>query len=135
MKGEQAMGGKYFIFFCLAFFMFTNTIGFAQDTTKVKPNKKQHQLKFVDKNGDGYNDNAPDHDGDGIPNGLDPDWLKSRHKKRPVFRDLDGDGINDLIQNRSGGNKNFLHGKRPRPNTKKPNRPKLRIGPKMRGRK
>jgi len=32
---------------------------------------------FVDLNGDGFNDNAPDHDGDGIPNGLDPDWVKS----------------------------------------------------------
>ncbi len=32
---------------------------------------------FVDLNGDGFNDNAPDHDGDGIPNGLDPDWIKN----------------------------------------------------------
>ena len=32
---------------------------------------------FVDLNGDGYNDNAPDADGDGIPNGLDPDYIKS----------------------------------------------------------
>jgi hypothetical protein len=29
---------------------------------------------FVDLDGDGFNDNAPDHDGDGIPNGLDPDY-------------------------------------------------------------
>lgn len=33
-------------------------------------------LKFIDLNGDGFNDNAPDHDGDGIPNGLDPDYIK-----------------------------------------------------------
>ncbi len=32
---------------------------------------------FVDMNGDGFNDNAPDHDGDGIPNGQDPDWIKN----------------------------------------------------------
>jgi hypothetical protein len=32
---------------------------------------------FVDLNGDGINDNAPDADGDGIPNGLDPDWIKN----------------------------------------------------------
>lgn len=32
---------------------------------------------FIDLNGDGFNDNAPDHDGDGIPNGLDPDWIKN----------------------------------------------------------
>lgn len=129
------MGGKQFIFFLLTFFLLSNAIGFAQDTTQVKPNKKQHQLKFVDKNGDGYNDNAPDHDGDGIPNGLDPDWLKSHNKKRPAFRDLDGDGINDLIQNRQKGNKNFPHGNRPRLKLKKPNHPKPRFGPKLRGRK
>jgi hypothetical protein len=32
---------------------------------------------FVDLNGDGFNDNAPDHDGDGIPNGLDTDYVKN----------------------------------------------------------
>jgi hypothetical protein len=32
---------------------------------------------FVDMNGDGFNDNAPDHDGDGIPNGQDPDWTRN----------------------------------------------------------
>ncbi len=31
---------------------------------------------FVDLDGDGFNDNAPDHDGDGIPNGQDPDYIK-----------------------------------------------------------
>lgn len=39
---------------------------------------------FVDKNGDGYNDNAPDDDGDGIPNCLDPDYkiLKMQKEKK-----------------------------------------------------
>lgn len=32
--------------------------------------------KFVDLNGDGFNDKALDHDGDGIPNGQDPDFIK-----------------------------------------------------------
>ena len=32
---------------------------------------------FVDLNGDGFNDNAPDHDDDGIPNGLDEDYIKN----------------------------------------------------------
>jgi len=41
-----------------------------------------HGPLFVDEDGDGYRDNAPDHDGDGIPNGRDPDY------KRP----LDGSG-------------------------------------------
>lgn len=31
---------------------------------------------FVDDNGDGINDLAPDADGDGIPNGLDPDYVR-----------------------------------------------------------
>ena len=32
---------------------------------------------FIDLNGDGFNDNAPDHDNDGIPNGLDADYVKN----------------------------------------------------------
>ena len=58
----------------------------------------QHGRGFVDLNGDGYNDNAPDHDGDGIPNGLDPDYTGSKmhNGNGPhAFIDLDGDGIND----------------------------------------
>lgn len=59
-------------------------------------NKFQHGRGFVDKNGDGFNDNAPDDDGDGIPNGLDPDFRKGMmHKKGMGFKDADGDGIND----------------------------------------
>ncbi|MFC1528081.1 hypothetical protein ACFL5D_05005 [Candidatus Neomarinimicrobiota bacterium] len=53
---------------------------------------------FIDADGDGYNDNAPDHDGDGIPNRLDPDWTKGQNRKMNYI-DADGDGINDLIQN------------------------------------
>ena len=44
---------------------------------------------------------APDHDGDGIPNGLDPDYQKLKAKKEQAkkkkYIDLDGDGINDYI--------------------------------------
>ncbi len=54
----------------------------------------QHGKNFVDKNGDGYNDNAPDHDGDGIPNGVDPDYTGPKLQKNK-FVDLNGDGIND----------------------------------------
>lgn len=54
----------------------------------------QHGKGFVDKNGDGYNDNAPDHDGDGIPNGVDPDYKGPKLQKNK-FVDLNGDGIND----------------------------------------
>ena len=61
---------------------------------KRKNPPAQHGKGFVDKNGDGYNDNAPDHDGDGIPNGLDPDYTGSKLQKNK-FVDLNGDGIND----------------------------------------
>ncbi len=54
----------------------------------------QHGNRFVDLDGDGYNDNAPDHDGDGIPNGLDEDYVGA-NKGKNKFVDLDGDGIND----------------------------------------
>ena len=63
------------------------------DTTKTPP---QHGKNFVDANGDGYNDNAPDEDGDGIPNGLDPDYTGPKHQYgKKAFVDLDGDGIDD----------------------------------------
>ena len=91
---------------------------YAQDTTKVKSQTKaqekaqnevqqkmqnniQHGRNFVDENGDGYNDNAPDHDGDGIPNGLDPDYKRNRIKMQQQelpYIDLNGDGINDNLQ-------------------------------------
>jgi len=71
-----------------------------------------HGIGFVDENGDGYNDNAPDSDGDGIPNGQDPDYVPvndgtgSRLGNMGVngfgagvrglgFIDEDGDGFND----------------------------------------
>ena len=71
-------------------------------SSTVFAQQKQHRHKnaqiFIDANGDGYNDNAPDHDGDGIPNGLDPDWTKGQNRNRNYI-DGDGDGINDLQQN------------------------------------
>ncbi len=68
---------------------------------------------FVDLDGDGYNDNAPDADGDGIPNGLDPDWVKNpedgtgnmfgfKKANGPKFVDLDGDGFNDNAPDADG---------------------------------
>ena len=91
-------------------------IGFSTATAQDKPggghkNKAKHNQGFVDKNGDGYNDNAPDHDGDGIPNSLDPDWQKlQKNKNKHRFIDLDGDGINDNIEN-SSNKQEFSHQK------------------------
>jgi hypothetical protein len=72
----------------------------AQDSTQTKKTnrgknktsveqktKLKHGVGFVDANGDGYND------GDGIPNGLDEDYVKGSARKG--FVDEDGDGIND----------------------------------------
>ena len=61
-------------------------------------NKIQHGNRFQDKNGDGLNDNAPDHDGDGIPNGQDADYDGAKNRAGNVkkgFVDENGDGIND----------------------------------------
>jgi hypothetical protein len=86
----------------------------AEDSTgndtgqQIKQNKSgrtgsqvKHGRRFVDKDGDGYNDNAPDHDGDGIPNGLDPDYMGSKSRRR--YRgsaDMKGESVNDNSFNR-----------------------------------
>jgi hypothetical protein len=51
------------------------------ETTQNKVQTKSafrhgYRIAFVDENGDGINDLARDADGDGIPNGQDPDWVK-----------------------------------------------------------
>ncbi len=97
---------KKITFIIFSFSMLFTFNLFAQHSGKVqvKNNKNKasinvevqhgshHGKGFVDLDGDGYNDNAPDHDGDGIPNGLDPDYRKGKMRG---FVDLDGDGIND----------------------------------------
>ena len=40
------------------------------------PGQGNGVCQFIDEDGDGFNDLAPDADGDGIPNGLDPDYVK-----------------------------------------------------------
>ena len=89
--------------------MFIYGVSFAQEAEKKevkneKPSQEKSQKinqKFIDLDGDGFNDNAPDHDGDGIPNGLDPDWQKQDEK----FVDLDGDGINDTALGQQSKNR------------------------------
>ena len=80
---------------------------YAQDSTKTDKEKEiiEHNQQFIDNDGDGYNDNAPDHDGDGIPNGLDSDWqkLNKKQRNRHRFVDLDGDGINDNLPSEQDG--------------------------------
>ena len=77
--------------------------GLAQDQGDDSPKTgQQHGRAFVDENGDGFNDNAPDHDGDGIPNGQDPDYSRSGLGRGRGFIDADGDGINDYAQDADG---------------------------------
>ena len=48
-----------------------------QNTVQAKSAfRHRNRIAFVDENGDGINDRAKDADGDGIPNGQDPDWVK-----------------------------------------------------------
>ncbi len=80
----------------MALFMVNGTT--AQTTTPPV----QHGTHFVDKNGDGFNDNAPDADGDGIPNGQDPDYVKTGMGQGAGFVDENGDGINDNAPDADG---------------------------------
>lgn len=67
-----------------------------QVTSEKKVQNKVHGNGFVDANNDGYNDNAPDIDGDGIPNGRDEDYTGAKIRKNGKgFIDLNGDGLND----------------------------------------
>lgn len=52
-------------------FLFT-----ASDTNAQTAKDGKGTKGFIDLNGDGINDNAIDSDGDGIPNGKDPDYVK-----------------------------------------------------------
>ena len=76
------------------------TMSYSQDTNK----NIVHGSNFVDENGDGYNDNAPDHDGDGIPNGQDPDYQRqgAGNNKGYRFIDENGDGVCDRFQDADG---------------------------------
>ncbi|GEM_PF-1578395 len=66
-----------------------------RDTTLILI--RGHGRGFVDADGDGYNDNAPDHDGDGIPNGLDPDFQRFRRMRGRVLVDADSNGFDDRL--------------------------------------
>ncbi len=62
--------------------------------------------QFIDEDGDGFNDLAPDADGDGIPNGQDPDYVRPEDGtgSQHAYRHANQDG--DAIQAGQG----FRHG-------------------------
>lgn len=88
-----------------------------------KPDSLQ---KFVDKNGDGYNDNAPDHDSDGIPDALDKDYWALKEKNIPKPENGTSPKIYGLDK-RPGKVKSSTHAetgnKKPGIKFKKPQRP------------
>lgn len=76
---------------------------FAASTVNAQSAPVTHGPRFVDANGDGFNDNAPDADGDGIPNGQDPDYTGVKSGKG--FVDANGDGVNDNAGSGQKGNR------------------------------
>jgi hypothetical protein len=79
--------------------LFLSTMAGAQTQAPI-----EHGIHFVDLNGDGLNDNAPDIDQDGIPNGQDPDYVRSAAGRGADmnFVDENGDGINDHAPDTDG---------------------------------
>lgn len=66
----------------------------AQNKVQTKSEfRHRNRIAFVDENGDGINDLAKDADGDGIPNGQDPDWVKP----------ADGTGYQEQYRKGAGG--------------------------------
>ena len=59
---------------------------FAQDTGDGSPTCPGNGVNFIDENGDGFNDNARDFDGDGIPNGMDDDFVRRSDRSKGGFR-------------------------------------------------
>lgn len=76
------------------------TQGEDNDTTVTVRNTGN--VPFVDANGDGYNDNAPDSDGDGVPDWLDADFVRRGRGGPPWWVDRDGDGIIDNMPDHDG---------------------------------
>lgn len=69
----------------------------AQEPIADEQTKIEHGPNFIDNDGDGFNDLAPDADGDGIPNGQDEDYEGAANQRgKMAFIDEDGDGINDI---------------------------------------
>ncbi len=48
---------------------------------------------FIDEDGDGFNDNAPDADGDGIPNGMDEDYVRPEDGSGNMYRHGQAEGF------------------------------------------
>jgi len=58
--------------------------------------------EFIDENGDGFNDLAPDADGDGIPNSQDEDFVRPEDGSGAGFGAKNGSGPADGTGSRKG---------------------------------
>jgi hypothetical protein len=94
----------FFLLMAVALFLVIPSV-MGQDTGPV------HGPGFVDEDGDGVNDKAPDLDRDGIPNGQDSGYERQMHgvsargsasHEGHGFVDMDGDGLNDWAQDADG---------------------------------
>lgn len=80
------------------------SITYAQKTNGNNPGKG-----FIDLNGDGINDHAIDSDGDGIPNGQDPDYVRpqdgtgQKFMHQNKFKYLNQHKFQNMIQNKGNG--------------------------------
>lgn len=70
------MQNKLIIPTMAAILILMTTAAFAQTDPVPGTGNGNGVCGFLDEDGDGFNDLAPDADGDGIPNGLDPDFVK-----------------------------------------------------------
>lgn len=77
---------------------------YAQDSDDpvAMPGNGNGVCQFIDEDGDGFNDLAPDDDGDGIPNGLDPDYVRPEDGTGNQFKwgltiDLFGEGVGNMF--------------------------------------
>ena len=59
------------------------TLASAQD---FGPGQGNGVCQFIDEDGDGFNDLAPDADGDGIPNGMDEDYVRPEDGTGNMYR-------------------------------------------------
>lgn len=70
-----------------------------QTDKEIMIKNRERAKGFIDLDGDGFNDNAYDDDGDGIPNGQDPDFVRPQDGSGKKF--MSG----NKSQNKFGGNK------------------------------
>ena len=73
------------------FMLFAVNSTLAQDKAQTK--EKSQIQQFVDEDGDGFNDLLPDHDGDGIPNLIDPDFKGHSAESLYMHRYMHGQTI------------------------------------------